>query len=106
MICNDPCHLVWQVSEIPWLESIRLNSRRPLPACPAGESDSDAAIHHSEPIRRVAWVRQNLIHLPREVAGAWACASAVLATESSSPAGRAGRGRSQTVPCASRAFAV
>jgi len=39
---DDPCHLAWQVSEIPWLESELLILTRPLPARPAGESDSDA----------------------------------------------------------------
>jgi len=41
---DDPCHLAWQVSEIPWLDSTRMNSTRPLPARPAGESDSNAVV--------------------------------------------------------------
>jgi hypothetical protein len=35
----DPCHLVWQVKEIGWLERTPAPSSRPLPVYPAGESD-------------------------------------------------------------------
>jgi len=41
-IRGDPCHLAWQVNKILSLDSALLNSTRPLPARPAGESDSHA----------------------------------------------------------------
>lgn len=48
---DDPCHLVWQVTKIPWLDSTQIISARPLPARPAGESDSAAG-------DVVAWIKQ------------------------------------------------
>ena len=42
MVRDDPCHLAWQVRKIPWLDSLLALATRPLPARPAGESDSDA----------------------------------------------------------------
>ena len=41
-VCDDPCHLVWQVNKIVRLDSAPLRAPRPLPARPAGESDSAA----------------------------------------------------------------
>jgi len=68
-VCDDPWHLAWQVSEILWLASVRLTSTRPLPARPAGESDSDAKekLLFGQSARRFA--RPNLIQLPHKVAG-------------------------------------
>jgi hypothetical protein len=42
MVRDDPCHLAWQVKKILWLDLTRFILVRPLPARPAGESDSDA----------------------------------------------------------------
>jgi hypothetical protein len=36
---EDPCRFIWQVNEIDWLGATA-SPKRPLPACPAGESDS------------------------------------------------------------------
>ena len=44
---GDPCHLAWQVRKILWLDSSRSIGPRPLPARPAGESDSDARMIES-----------------------------------------------------------
>jgi hypothetical protein len=42
MVCDDPCHLAWHVKKILWRDSPHPNATRPLPARPAGESDSAA----------------------------------------------------------------
>src|SRR5665213_3428910 len=65
----DPCRLVLQVKEIPSLET-HLRALRPLPPCVAGESDSAAFEKHDD----------------------FAAQCKSSATESDSPAGRAGRG--------------
>src|SRR5665213_2666009 len=49
MTRDDPCHLEWQVKKIPWLESRRPQTTRPLPARPAGESDSTAGMFRRSP---------------------------------------------------------
>src|SRR5258708_4087039 len=69
-ICDDPCHLAWQVKKILWLDSPHARALRPLPARPAGESDSDADELQS-------WAK-------------WQCFS--KAAESDSPATQGGRG--------------
>ena len=75
---DDPCPLVWQVKEISLLETNTSLSTRPLPARPAGESDSDA---------------DEL----QDIADSFCCSSAV---ESDSPATQGGRGLS-ACPCGS-----
>ena len=47
----DPCQLAWQVNEIGGLMRESPLPVRPLPACPAGESDWKAA-NQSNPLRR------------------------------------------------------
>src|SRR5579872_4570756 len=42
MVCDDPCHVAWQVKKISRLDSAAPKSLRPLSARPTGESDSTA----------------------------------------------------------------
>jgi hypothetical protein len=49
-LCLQSIHpLAWQVKKIPWLDSPPSQAPRPLPARPAGESDSDSAWAASSP---------------------------------------------------------
>src|SRR5579872_7181928 len=99
VVCDDPGHVAWSASvgkKILWQDSPPPQLTNPLPVHPAGESESAA-----DELQKVAsspcFSRpRNLVHLPREVAGVVAGTDAVLATESSSPARRAGRGRNAT----------
>ena len=93
----DPCRFIRPVKEIPWLGSHFSQSTRPLPARPAGESDSAARNIESggSPVD-LSSAKES--HSPAAQGGRVLVTLCVgLATESPSPAARGGRGRRQ--PC-------